>query len=345
MAENKYLKWLAHETQSNWWHDSAIPEELDEAISNGAVGLTTNPFLVRTSLFAMPGFWKPMLKDIPKSINPAQKAEEIAKVITVYLAKKLLPIYERTQGEQGYACAQVNPGKAGDADIMLDMARRLTKWSPNIAVKLPVTQAGLEVLEECVAEGLTVTATASFTVPQALAIGDRHMKGLARAKKNNIKQGKCFAVIMVGRLDDYIRDVAHDRKASNVRESDIIQAGIAAIMRSYDIYHERKYEAILMPAGKRGAYHIKSLSGAKMVMSIAPKIAKMVMDEKGPYKEHMHEPVAKDVIARLMTIPEFVRGYEPDGMRPEEFITYGVMQKTLAQFVEAGWGPMEGFDL
>jgi transaldolase len=345
MTENKYLKWLSNDTKSSWWHDSAIPEELDEALSNGAVGLTTNPFLIKTSLFAIPDFWNPMLKNIPKSLNPTQKAEEISKIITTYLAKKLLLIYEKTKGEQGYACAQVNPGKAGDADIMLDMARRLTKWSPNIAVKLPVTAAGLDVLEECVAEGMTVTATASFTVPQALAIGDRHMKGLARARKNNITTGKCFAVIMVGRLDDYVRDVAHDRKAANVKESDIIQAGIAAIKRSYNIFNERKYEAILMPAGKRGPYHIKSLSGAKMVMSIAPKIAKTVIDEKEPFKEQINESVEKDVIDRLMTVPEFVRAYEPDGMKPEEFITYGVMQRTLSQFVEAGWGPIENYNL
>jgi len=28
--------------------------------------------------------------------------------------------------------------------------------------------------------------------------------------------------------------------------------------------------------------------------------------------------------------------YEPDGMKPEDFITYGVVQRTLSQFVEGG---------
>ena len=80
------------------------------------------------------------------SLSPTAKAEEIARIITTHLAGKLLPIFEKTNGEKGFVCAQVNPTKAGDAGYMLDMARRLAKWAPNICIKLPVTAAGLEVL-------------------------------------------------------------------------------------------------------------------------------------------------------------------------------------------------------
>ncbi len=344
MSNNKYLQWSYKDTQADWWHDSAIVEELEDAIANGAVGLTTNPLLIKLSLFAKPDFWRPMLKDIPASLSPTAKAEEIARIITTHLAGKLLPIFEKTNGEKGFVCAQVNPTKAGDAGYMLDMARRLAKWAPNICIKLPVTAAGLEVLEECVAEGLSVCATAGFTVPQALAIAERHMKGLARAGKDGVKPGKCFAVVMVGRLDDYLRDVAHDRKAE-VKESDIIQSGTAVIKRAYKLFKERDYKAILMPAGMRGHYHLTTLAGAAMSMSVAPKIAGMVLELPEPFVEHIQEPVAADVIDRLKTIPEFVRAYEPDGMKPADFITYGVVQRTLSQFVEAGWLPVEAYQL
>ena len=40
-------------------------------------------------------------------------------------------------------------------------------------------------------------------------------------------------------------------------------------------------------------------------------------------------------------MPEFVKAYEPDGMKPKEFVTYGVTQRTLCQFVESGWKLME----
>jgi transaldolase len=63
----------------------------------------------------------------------------------------------------------------------------------------------------------------SFTVPQTLEIARRHRAGLRRAEKNGITGGRCFAVNMVGRLDDYLRDVAHDRNAG-IPESDLICA-------------------------------------------------------------------------------------------------------------------------
>src|SRR5204863_4624059 len=107
----------------------------------------------------------------------------------------------------GVVCAQVNPLRAGDRDCMYAMAKRFHAWAPNIAVKLPATAAGLDVLEDCVAEGITVTATVSFTVPQVVAIAERHRAGIDRAKANNIQPGKCFAVIMIGRLDDYLREI------------------------------------------------------------------------------------------------------------------------------------------
>ena len=52
-------------------------------------------------------------------------------------------------------CAQVNPSLAGDRAAMEDMARRFNAWAPNIAVKLPATSAGLDVMERLVADGIT----------------------------------------------------------------------------------------------------------------------------------------------------------------------------------------------
>ena len=38
-----YLQWLTKETPTKFWHDSAIPDEIDAATENGALGVTTNP--------------------------------------------------------------------------------------------------------------------------------------------------------------------------------------------------------------------------------------------------------------------------------------------------------------
>jgi transaldolase len=200
----------------------------------------------------------------------------------------------------------------------------------------------LDVLEDCVAEGITTTATVSFTVPQVLAIAERHRLGIARAWAAGIEPGKCFAVIMIGRLDDYLREVARDNQVA-VSESDIRQAGIAVTKRAYQIYRERGYEAVLLVAALRGEYHLTELAGADLIMSIAPAFQTPFVTQDLPREVRIDTPVAAAVVERLRQMPDFVRSYEPDGMTAPEFVAFGPTQRTLCQFCEVGWKLMENF--
>lgn len=336
-----YLKWLS-QTDGYWWTDTADYATLDEAIENGATGVTTNPILIKKSLYANPAFWRPYL-DSAVGLQGDAKAEEILRCITVEIAKKFQPIYEQTNGIQGFVCAQVNPKKQGDTAAMVEMGRRLAGWAPNIAVKLPGTAAGIRAIEELAAEGITTVGTVSFTTPQAVAIAAAQQRGLDRCKAAGKKPGMAFSVLMVGRLDDYLRDVAKDMQA-DVPESDIICAGTAAIKKAYQICKERGYEAKLMPAGMRGGYHAVALAGADMSFSLSAGILTALLKET-EYKEHIDEAVPAETLAKLNTIEEFVRAYNVEELREEEFIRYGASQRTLSQFVEAGWNMIAEFSL
>ena len=52
-------------------------------------------------------------------------------------------------------------------------------------------------------------------------------------------------------------------------------------------------------------------------------------------EERMDIPVREDIMKTLLSIPEFVRAYEPDGMTPEEFDTFGATARTLRGFLQA----------
>ena len=342
MVEQNYLQWLSKETPTSWWHDSADLDELQAALDNSAVGVTTNPVLVATALHSQPQQWSPLTKTIPTDLPPDQRTEETMKIVTQRVAQMLQPTYDASEGKSGFVCAQVQPAKAADRQTMLDMARRFHAWAPNITVKLPVTAAGLDVLEDCAAEGITITATVSFTVPQVIAIAQRYRRGLARAKKAGVKPGQCFAVIMIGRLDDYLQDVAWDRKA-DISESDIRQAGLAVTKRAYSIFQRENYEATMIVAALRGTYHMEQLAGADLVMSIHPKYQKMLLNPAVDRAQRIDEPIDADTVEKLRTLPEFIQAYEPDGMKPPQFITYGVTQRTLTQFQLAGWARIESF--
>jgi transaldolase len=343
MEQEGYLSWVINNTRSKWWHDSADPVELKRGLERGAVGVTTNPCLSNLSLSQNRQKWANEIQNVlSHNLEPESSAEALMKIVVTFVAQQLMPEYDRSGQEMGYVCAQVNPARAGNRKVMLPMARRFHAWSPNIAVKLPATAAGLDVLEDCTAEGITATLTVSFTVPQAIAIAERHRRGIARAKKNGVEPGRCFAVIMIGRLDDYLRDVAHDFQAA-ISEADIRQAGLAVTKRVYSIYTQREYEAVLIVAALRGTYHVTELAGAEIVISIAPPYQQMLLSKDISHEQRIQEEVPSDVIERLCTLPEFVRAYDPEGMSPKDFITYGVTQRTLTQFSEVGWKLLERF--
>jgi transaldolase len=343
MENQGYLRWLASETPTVWWHDSADPAEVDVGLDHAAVGVTTNPVLTQRALVAQPAKWRDALGPSVTKLSPVEQAQAITRVVACDAAAKFEAEHAASGGAMGYVCAQVDPTRAGDRETMLAMVRRYHTWAPNIAVKMPVTAAGLDVLEECIAEGITVTATISFTVPQVVAVAERHRAGAARARQAGIEPGHCFAVIMIGRLDDYIRDVAWDGRAA-VSEADVRQAGLAVSKRAYQIYKEEGYEAVLLVAALRGTYHMTELAGAELVMSIHPRHQAMLLEPGVPQEKRIERPIAPNVIDRLCRVPEFVRSFEPDGMPPSEFIAYGATQRTLSQFIHVGWAMLESYD-
>ncbi len=339
--EHPYLRWLSGETASVYWHDSAIHTEQEEAFSNGACGMTTNPFLVQSTLNQERGFWQSRLDTLPLGLQGDEKAEALIRLVTGYFAEQARPFYKKGMPGKGYVCAQTNPLKTGDKAYMIAQMKRHASIAPNIVVKVPATKAGLAALEEGTALGFNMAATVSFTVPQVIAAAEAAERGRKRAEAAGIRPGLTIAVLMVGRLDDYLRDVAQDLEA-DVSESDIVQAGIACMKRAYGIFRERGYRTFLMPAGCRGANQVTELAGARMIFSIAPKIVKMLAPDT-PKQERIGIPVDPAVIRRLESLREFRRAYEPDGMTPDEFITFGSANRTTDQFINDGWIPLTNY--
>ncbi|MGO8695763.1 MAG: transaldolase family protein [Rectinemataceae bacterium] len=342
MAGKSYLQWLGSSTKTQWWCDSGDPREIDLALEHGAVGITTNPPLCAAAMRAWPVEWEAAVKFIlTAEKSPAAKAEALVRHVVMEGARKLVPIFQSSMGMLGHICGQVDPAKAGDRDAMLEMGHRFAAWAPNVSVKLPATSSGIDILEELAADGIPVTGTVSFTLSQLLAVAEAHAAGSKRAVAAGLKPAPCNAVLMIGRLDDYLQEVAADNRAT-ASPDDIRQAGLAIAKRCYGIFQERKYTAKLCVAALRGTYHATDMAGADIVLSIHPKYQKALMSSDVPKEEVYSRSVPPDVLERLLGIREFRRAYEPDGLRSEEFVAFGVTQRTLSQFTETGWKLLEG---
>ncbi len=340
MKINRFMKGVS-QSPSVYWHDSGNFDEIETALAGGATSITLNPFLTYTALEHDREMWKEKAAPIVAAYKGDKRAQELTKLVCGYYADKLRDIYLQGKPGEGYVCAQVNPNKSGDAAYMIAQAKEYSAVAENICVKLPATKAGLEACEECAALGMNVAMTVGMTVPQAIASAEAIQRGHERAKKNGIKPGFGAAVIMVGRLDDYLRDVNMDN-GFGIPEENIILAGVACYKRAISIFEEKGYDAYLMAAAFRGLQQIRELAGSKTMLSVAPKIGSGLAEEE--FTQDISErPVPEAVINDLKRMKEFVRAYEPDGMKKEEFITYGAVNRTTFQFIETGWNRIEAY--
>ena len=176
-----YLQWLSSETPTKFWHDSAIPSEIDAAIANGALGVTTNPVLTYKTLQAVPEFWQPQVDQFPKDLTPAEHAEALLKIVTQYAAGRFKDVYEKTDGENGYALGQLDPSICNDTDKMIAQGLRYASWAENISVKTPSILSALPFVEELASRGIAVCTTLNFSVSQAMAVGEAYMRGRKKA--------------------------------------------------------------------------------------------------------------------------------------------------------------------
>jgi len=341
MKDKNYLQWLAEDTDTIWWHDSADKQLMQAAIENGAVGMTTNPFLMASALYADRTGWADITSGIELFSGNA-KAFELEERVGGYYCRVLEDEWKKGVEGNGGVCAQTNPCIPGNAKLMIEQMKKLAGIAPNIFIKLPATKAGIQAFEEGIALGYNMVATVSFTVPQAVEVAKAHLRGIDKARANNITPGTGVAVNMIGRLDDYIRDVVADG-GLGIDESDIIQAGLACAKKTYAIFQERGYPTIFMTAAGRGIYHVTELAGANIIMSISPAIEKQLLEASPSKTEKISAPIEPDVLVRLLTIREFAKAYNEDGMAADEFITYGPTNRTLTQFVESGWNKLVNF--
>ena len=337
-----YLTWLAQQTETKWWHDSAIPEEIDAGLALGALGITTNPVLTYKTLQACPDFWKPEVDQLAEDMDPALRAEALLRIVATYAAKKAFDIYIRTQGEHGYAFGQLNPALAGDKHAMLAQGLRVASWIENIAVKIPTTRAGIYVVEELAARGIATCATLNFSVSQAMAAANAYQKGITRARANGVRVRPCFVVQQGGRLEDYVRDINADLELG-IPEEYISKAANALTKKSYQLFKQRGFEAKIMPGGLRSVSHLTELAGGKFVFTLHPRIQRMVLAQNPPCIERIDEPIDEIAIQALRGIREFNRAYDENGLADEELISFGVMQRTLSQFLETGWSMLETY--
>jgi transaldolase len=339
----------ARDFPTEYWNDSCNESELRYAIENGAVGATTNPTIVGTVMQQEYETWAPRVREIAMA-NPTWTDQQVTWQIIEEMAvrgwKMLEPIYEESHGQKGRLSIQIDPTLNRSTERMIEQAHHFDTLAPNVQIKFPAVQAGVEAMEAVTAEGINVNATVSFTVPQVLAVGEAVERALAKreAAGQDTSWMAPVATIMIGRTDDWV-------KAFNKREGITVDpaapdwAGIAVFKRAAAIFAERGYRTRLLAAAYRHHLHWSELIGGDVSMTIPYGWQKLFNASSVEVRDRWSDPAPQAYIEELLAeCPEFVKAYEPDGLSIDEFETYGATQRTLRSFVSSYWDLVGAID-
>jgi transaldolase len=332
------LHQMTMEFPTDYWNDSCSEAELTYAVSHGAVGATSNPTIVYNVLKQELHLWEKRIHTLINE-NPTWSETEItwklAEEMAVHGAGFLRPAYEQHKGQKGRLSIQTNPANYRNAAAITEQAIHFNTLAANMQVKAPVTKAGIQVFEEATYQGVSINATVSFTVPQAIAVA----KAVERGLKRRLADGKSIAemspvcTIMVGRTDDWMKVLAK-RDEIDIDPSHLDWAGIACMKKAYEIYQQRGYHTRLLVAAYRHLGHWSEFIGGNLVLSLPYEWQLKANASDIEVKERMSNPVDQKIIDALYAkISDFRRAFDEDGMTVDEFDTYGATVRTLRGFV------------
>jgi transaldolase len=331
---DKYKSPLHKMTQTTptcLWNDSASVEELSYSIEHGCVGATCNPVIALYVLGKEMHLWKDRIYELIDEMPVATEDEigwKLVEEVSAKGAELLKPIFDREKGKNGRLSVQTDPRFYRNTDAI----------APNIIVKIPVTKAGIPAIEEATYRGVSINATVSFTVPQAIQVAEAVERGLKRREKDgkDISTMGPVCTIMVGRTDDWLKVVA-DKENITVTPGVMDWAGVAVMKKAYRIYKERGYRLRLLSAAFRHHLHWSEFIGGDVVISPPCKWQKRFNASDVEAVPRMDNPVDPKIIAELQKkFVDFRRAYEEDGMTIEEFDTYGATMRTLRGFLKGG---------
>jgi transaldolase len=332
------LHQMTQTTPTDFWNDSCAVEDLTYAIEHGAVGATSNPTIVVAALKKEMRLWDARIREIIAQKVTASEVEigwQVFEEVAVHGSKLLLPVFERTGGGKGRLSIQTNPANYRDAEAILAQARRFHTLAPNLHVKIPATAAGIAAIEAATYEGISITATVSFTVAQAAAVAEAVERGLARRAAEGLDNAALhpICVIMVGRVDDWMQAVVA-RDNLTLHPSSIPWAGVAVMKKVYEVFQARGYRSRLLVAAYRHHLHWSEFIGGDLIVSIPPDWQKRFNNSDVPVTPRMDVPVEGAVIDDLCRhLPEFRKAYDEDGLRIDEFDHYGATVRTLRTFI------------
>jgi transaldolase len=154
--------------------------ELVALVADGLRGQTSNPTIFEQALRAGAEYDADLRAAARSSRSDAEIFEAISVADVREAADTFRPVYDATDGADGFVSIEVSPARARDTEGSVAEARRL--WNevgrPNVMIKIPGTREGWPAIERCLTDGINVNITLLFSVEHYRAVAHAYLNAL-----------------------------------------------------------------------------------------------------------------------------------------------------------------------
>ncbi|MBD2452720.1 transaldolase [Nostoc sp. FACHB-87] len=253
MATN-HLQEIQEYGQSIWidnlTRDIIQSGELKNLVANqGISGITSNPAIFEKAI-ANNAIYDADIEAGVRAQLPTYKIYESLVFADIRNAADILrPVYEASNGVDGYVSIEVPPTIAHDTQATVNEARRYFQeiGRENIMIKIPGTESGLPAVEQVIADGINVNITLLFSVQSYINTAWAYIRGLEKlvAEDKDISKIASVASFFLSRIDSNIDakiDAKLHRGVDDINQEAKLSAvkGKVAIANAKIAYQEYK---------------------------------------------------------------------------------------------------------
>lgn len=200
---------LARLGQSIWYDNirRALLDsgELATLVGAGVMGVTSNPTIFDRVIAGSADYDADLHRLVDEGKTDEQIFEALAMEDIRRTADLLRPVYDATDGVDGYVSLEVSPTLAHDTEGTIAGAWRLftTLDRPNVMIKVPATPAGAPAIQALIAEGINVNVTLIFSLAHYEAVAEAYIAGLEQraGAGNDLSKVASVASFFISRVD------------------------------------------------------------------------------------------------------------------------------------------------
>jgi transaldolase len=335
MNKEPYFVRVTKQSPTMFWINNPTRRQADLALEHSALGCTNNPSYTQKML-DHPEEREYALNLLDEAIlecdNDYETAEVFQRKMVKPIAERFMPLFEESEGQHGYVSIQGDPINEDDADVVIRDARANRKISPNICCKIPTTVSGLKAMETMIEENIPINATEIFGVSQIVSICETYQK----ISTKNAHKPMFYMSHIAGIYDDHLSNYVKENDI-DISPDVLNQAGLAVARKIYQLMIERNYPCVFIGGGARGLHHFTEMVGGKVCITINWEgTADKLIDQDPPVIYRLFNPVPQKVIDELLEkLPDFKRGYLPDGLEVEEFEHFGPVELFRSSFISS----------